>query len=173
MDPLQFSLFFVALLVAYFLVHLRLARFETYMREMAGIKTLNERLQGLVDGMERIRLDRVEEGLQQLHEDLVEVQDALQRVEKAQRSADTGPVVIPGVEPSAADRVRTAVEGRLLTMGYDNLRLLTDLSAANLDEEVEVRVECTKGGMTYKGLVRTRNGNVLGMDMQSVSVAFP
>ena len=62
MSPLQFSLFFAALLVAYILVHVRMVRFEKYLREIGGIKMLNERLNALSAGLERLRLDRVEEG---------------------------------------------------------------------------------------------------------------
>lgn len=176
MDPLQFSLFFVALVVGYVLVHLRLLKFQEYLKEIAGIKILNERLKGVVDGMERVRLDRVEEQLQQLHEDLEGVSKGLARVERASRAGGGGggsTVIAPGAEPSAADRIRAAVEGRLLAMGFTNLRLLTDLSKANLDEEVEVLLECEKQGMRQKGRVRSRNGAVIGVDIQSVAIGFP
>ena len=38
MTPLQFSLFFAAILVAYFLVHLRLIRFEAHLKEISGLR---------------------------------------------------------------------------------------------------------------------------------------
>ena len=44
MSALQFTLFFVALLVGYVLVHLRLVRFEEHLRKLAGIRGLDERL---------------------------------------------------------------------------------------------------------------------------------
>ena len=65
------------------------------------------------------------------------------------------------------------VEGRLLAMGFGNLRVLTDLSRANLDDEVIVLVECHKNGMLYKGRVTSRNGAIQGVDMQSVAAGFP
>ena len=38
MDTLQFALFFAALLVAYVLVHMRLVRFEAYLKEMSALR---------------------------------------------------------------------------------------------------------------------------------------
>lgn len=174
MDPFQFSLFFVAILIGYVLVHLRLVRFETYLREMGGIKSLNERLQGVADGMDRIRVDAHEDLLRQAVEELQKLRQDVQRVERAQREFEpTGPVLIPGAEPSAGDRVRGLVEGRLLQMGYGDLKVLTDLSRARLDTEIDVVVECLRNGMPYKGKVRVRNNGVQGVEMQSVAAGFP
>ena len=47
MTPLQFTLFFVALLVGYVLVHLRLVRFEEHLQKLAGIRGLDDRLRQL------------------------------------------------------------------------------------------------------------------------------
>jgi len=174
MDALQFSLFFAALLVGYILVHLRLVRFEAYLREMGGIKSLNDRLKGVADGMDRIRVDAHEDLLRQAVEELQKLRKDVQRVERAQREVEsTGPVLIPGAEPSAGDRVRGLVEARMFHMGYTDLRVLTDLSRARLDEEVDVTVECMRNGMPFKGKVRVRNNGVHGVDMQSVAAGFP
>ena len=71
-----------ALLVGYVLIHLRMVRFEQYLKEMAGIRTLNQRLETLAEALSRVRLDRVEQLLQQLHEDVRAVQRATSAVEE-------------------------------------------------------------------------------------------
>lgn len=174
MDIYQFSLFFAALLVAYVLVHVRLVRFETYLKEIAGIKSLNDRLKGVSDVLERVRLDRVEEQLDRLHEDLLELQETTDRVERAIRAA--GPAAGAASAPAAlaaGERIRAAVETRLLGLGYSDLRLLTDLSNANLDEDLEILVECTREYVACKGKVITRNGAIREVQMQPVTQTFP
>ena len=178
MTTLQFSLFFVALLIGYVLVHLRLVRFESYLREITMLKTLNERLKGVAENLERVRLDRTEERLVQLHEDLLGVQEATARVERALRreapAAPPMPVLsLPTFESNASDRIRAAVEARLLALGYGRLRLLTDLSGATLDEAVEIVVECERDHMPCKGKVVTRNGMVTDVHVQTSAQMFP
>jgi len=178
MDTLQFSLFFAALCVAYVLVHIRLAKFEAYLKEIAGLKLLNERLKGVSDVLERVRLDRVEELLAMLHEDLVEIAGIDQWIEKmVGRSASAAPAAALGqrteVESSAGDRVRAAVEARLLALGYGDLRILSELGGAQLDEQLEVQVECVKNHMPFKGTVVARNGGIADVQLQSVSQTFP
>lgn len=171
MTNLQFSLFFVALLVGYIMIHLRLARFETHLREVSHLKLLNERLKGVADHLEGLRLDRIEEGLSLLHEDLEQVRDATLRVERsnARIAADGGSAAVGG---SPADKIRAAIESRLLGMGYGNLRILADLSDASLDDELEILVECDKNHMPSKGRVITRNGSVQDVQLQSVAGTF-
>lgn len=173
MDALQFSLFFAALLLGYVMVHVRLVRFETYLKEIAGLKPLNERLKAVSDSVERVRLDRVEDLLQQLHEDLEGLRTAAGRVERAvaQKGEATAPAI--GGEGSPGERIRAVVETRLLDLGYNNLRLLTDVSKATLEEQVEVQVECERDHMLCKGKVSTRNGSVVDVQISSVAQSFP
>ena len=173
MDALQFSLCFAALLLGYVMVHVRLVRFETYLKEIAGIKTLNERLKAVSDSVERVRLDRVEELLQLLHEDLEDLRASSGRVERAVVSRSGGMVPGSGGERSAAERIRSVVETRLLDLGYNNLHLLTDLTKATLEEQVEVQVECERDHMPCKGKVSTRNGAVVEVQITSASQSFP
>lgn len=177
MTTLQFSLFFAGLLAAYFLVHLRLLRFEGYLREITGLKALNERLERVAQSIERVRLDRTEQGLSQLHDDLVTLVEGQARLERALRRADAAPapvaVAAVAVEATPADRIRDAVTHRLLSMGYGNLRLLSELGSASLDDRTEILVECERNHMGYKGKVVTRNGAVVDVQVQSVTQAFP
>jgi hypothetical protein len=174
MDLLQFSLFFAALLVGYLLIHLRMVRFEQYLKEMAGIRLLNQRLETLAEALSRVRLDRVEQLLQQLHEDMRAVQRATSAVEETlvrqpppiQNAAVLAPV-------SGAGRVQAVVETRLFQLGYSELRLLSDLTALPAEGDVEILVECEKAGMPCKGRVTVRNGAVYSVQIQSAAQTFP
>ena len=188
MDAWQFALFFVALVVGYVLVHLRLVRFEEHLQKLAGIRSmddrlrvLDERLLQIVEGFERIRLDRIENKLERLHDDLEDLREATTDVRQAVvqlpapvatdgEFAAKPPIVVP--EP-AGTRVRALVEGRLLQLGYGNLDILTDLSSLHSDNDVEVQVECERNGMPVKGRVIVRNGSVRDVAMQSAAQMFP
>jgi hypothetical protein len=177
MTILQFSLFFAALLIGYVLLHLRLVRFEAHLREIAGLKLLNERLQGVSQTLERVRLDRTEEALGLLHDDLVALNDAAARVERLLRQEQEAaspragsPEAVAAAPPA---RLRQIVEDRLLSLGYGNLRILTDLTGATLEDQRELIVECEKGHMPCKGKVVTRNGAIIDVQLQTVARTFP
>jgi hypothetical protein len=190
MDALQFSLFFVALLIGYVLVHLRLLRFEEHMQKLAGLRSIDDRLRGLDDrlrllgeGFEKVRLDRVEAHLDRLHDDLEDLREATADVQQAvvQIPAPQAPVVLreDPVAPVAAsseapgERVRAMVETRLLQLGYHDLQILTDLSALRAEHDIDVQVECERGGMPRKGRVLVRNGRVRDVALQSIVQMFP
>ena len=176
MSNLQFALFFVALIIGYVLVHLRLAKFETYLREVSVLQKLNERLQGVAEAMDRIKVDRLEEGLETLHCDAKELLDAAARIERntvaAEQVIEAGPVSgISGA--TAAERVLASVEERLFQLGFQKPRILTDLHNVALEDEVEVQVECERQMMPYKGKVKAKNGSILDVDVHSVVSMFP
>jgi len=175
MDIYQFSLFFAALVIAYILVHLRLLRFETYLKDIATLRLLNERLKDLCDRMERVRVDRVEDGLHQLHDDLGDLKALTKELAEIERSAPPSEVVVPTgrPEPTAAERIRAVVEERLLGLGYRNLRILTDLSHASLDEEITVQVECQRRHMACKGQVKSINGSISDVQIHTIVQSFP
>lgn len=181
MDVLQFSLFFAALLVAYVLVHLRLARFEEHMQKLAGIRALDDRLRVLVETVEKMRFDRVETHLERLHEDLQDLREATTEVQDAVVRIPRPTVVAVDPETAAAmprqesdgARILALVETRLLQLGYSNIQVLTDLANARAEGDVEVAVECERGGMATKGRVQLRNGAVRDVALQSVAQMFP
>ena len=175
MTPTQFALFFSAILIAYVLMHIRLTRFEKYLQEIAGLKLLNERLKGVSDVLERVRLDHVEDLLGQLHDDLVAIREGQERLDRGlgRVQQQAAPMPAPERESSAADRIRAAIESRLLSLGYSDLRVLTDLTDATLDAEIAVRVECSRQNMVAKGKVVTRNGAIVDVDLSSVAPVFP
>jgi len=189
MDGLQFTLFFTALLVGYVLVHLRLVRFEEHLQKLAGIRglddrlrQLDERLQQLAASFDRVRLDRVEAQLERLHDDLEDLREATSEVQHAV-------VQIPTLPPAAAEpvespapvagpggdigRVVGLVENRLLQLGYHDIVLLSDLAGVDTARDLELQVECWRGGMPVKGRVTVRNGSVRDVALQTVATMFP
>ncbi len=175
MSHVQFSLFFCALIVAYLLVHIRLRSFEVYLKEIARLRELNERLASVSDVLERVRLDNVEAHLGHLHEDLVEVQVGLKRVERAvgRVSVEAPPVAMAAPVPDQGPpQIQPVVEARLLALGYGRLHIITDLSDAAYEESQEIVVECTKDGMPFKGRVIIHNGAVQDVILQSVAQNF-
>lgn len=193
MDALQFSLFFFALVVGYVVVHLRLARFEEHLQKLAGIRGLDDRLRGLDERLQALttvfdkaRLDRVVQQLDRLHDDLEDVREATSEVRTAVVQIPPPPPMLPLPQPpspivevpvasteSAATRLRTLVETRLLQLGYHDLQLLSDLTHASLDADCEVLVEAERSGMPVKGRVLIRNGSVRDVAMQTVASMFP
>lgn len=188
MDAWQFALFFVALLVGYVLVHLRLVRFEEHLQKLAGIRGLDDRLRQLDDRLrllaesfDKVRVDRLEGQLERLHDDLEDLREATVEVQQAVVQIPT-PSVPPVVVASSAAEVPVAspasrivelVESRLLQIGYHDIQLLSDLGSADLARDIEVQVECWKGGMPVKGRVLVRNGAVRDVALQTVATMFP
>lgn len=189
MDALQFSLFFVALLVGYLLVHLRLIRCETHLQKLAGIRALDDRLRSLDDRLarlsevfEKFRVDRIEAQLERLHDDLEDVRDATTLVRQAvvqipapasQAVASLPSVPVPALVEDAAGRVCAVVETRLLQLGYGRIQILTDLTGLVSTTDVELQVEAERNGMPMKGRVTVRNGSVRDVALQSVVQMFP
>jgi hypothetical protein len=183
-DVLQFGLFFVALVVGYVLVHLRLVRFEEHLQNLAGIRGLDDRLRQLDDRLrqlaeafERVRLERVEDKLDRLHETLEDLREvaanappAVVQIPAPLPPSEPAPAAAPG--PSVASVV-AMVENRLLQLGYHDVVVLSDLSHVDLVRELDLQVECWRGGMPVKGRVQLRNGSVRDVALQSVAQMFP
>ncbi len=190
MSVLEFSLFFVAILVGYVLVHLRLVRFEEHMRKLAGIRSMDDRLRVvddrlrvMVELLEKARLDRIEGHIERLHEGLEDLREATGDVRQAVVEIPQPTVQLAAApdepRPAAAApepygaRVQGLIEARLLQMGYGGIQMLSELGAARADRDTEVQVECERGGMPTKGRVVVRNGAVRDVALQTVAQMFP
>lgn len=182
MDTLQFSLFFVALLVGYVLVHLRLVRFEEHMQKLGVIRSLDDRLRVLVEAIEKLDLGRIEHRLDQLHDDLEGLREATRNVREAVVEipalppASGAPIEIvhaPAPTETPAARVQALVESRLLQLGYGRIQLLSDLAGVTSHGDADVQVECERNGMPAKGHVLVRNFGVRDVAMQTVAPMFP
>lgn len=183
MTVLQFSLFFVALLIGYVLVHIRLARFEEHLQKLAGLRSVDERLKVLVTAVEKLgTLERIEASLDRLHGDLEDlreatggVQEAVYNLPQPSRSAAAveGEPVMAVAGESPAARLQALVESRLLQLGYGNIRILGDLTLVSDHGDADVTVECERGGMAAKGTVQVRNFGVRDVSLQTVAPMFP
>jgi len=182
MELWQFSLFFVALLLGYVVLHMRVARFEPYLHELQRLASLDARLQAIGAAMPAIdkqRLDRIESLLQRLHEDLEDLRETTQHVEEAVVQIPSAPPArepltgAAAAEATAGERLLAMVETRLLQLGCHNLRILTDLRGTPLDGDVEVQVECERAHMPQKGRVLLRNGAIRDVALQSAAPMFP
>lgn len=186
MSVLQFTLFFLAILVGYVLLHLRLVRFEDHLQKLSGIRSIDDRLRSLDDRMrllvetlEKLQLERIEQRLDRLHDDLEDLREATGDVRTAVVQIPAAPVGAPvaasalPLAESAGARIAALVEGRLLQLGYGNLQILTDLTGVQADRDVEVQVECERNSMPVKGRVLLRNGAVRDVALQTVAQMFP
>ena len=172
MTLLQFSLFFIAIVVAYALVHMRLVKFESYLKELTELRQLNERLKAVADAMERVNVERLEEGLQLLHEDAKDVSELAEKMDR-KLTQSRGERVAATPDVTGGERILAAVEERLFQLGYQKLRILTDVRHVRVEDEVEIQVECEKRMMPYKGKVVARNGAIVDVDIHSVVGMFP
>ncbi|MBL8728062.1 MAG: hypothetical protein JNM25_06500 [Planctomycetes bacterium] len=186
MDTLQFTLFFLAIVVGYVVLHLRLVRFEDHLQKLTGIRSIDDRLRSLDDRMrllvetlEKLQLDRIEQRLDRLHDDLEDVREATGEVRTAVVQIPSAPAGAPLAAAAVAlpeapgARIAALVEGRLLQLGYGNLQILTDLGDVRADRDVEVQVECERNSMPAKGRVLVRNGAVRDVALQTVAHMFP
>lgn len=180
MDLYQFSLFCVALLVAYVLVHVRLTRCEERLERLNHLPSIDDSLRALLESQSKLRTDRVEQLLDRLHDDLTDLREATTGVRQAvyeippptlvHTTGDTTPVA---VQETPGERILALVETRLLALGYGKLRVISDLATARGDREVEVAVECERNGMPCKGKVVVNNGAVCDVAMHSAVNMFP
>lgn len=187
MDALQFSLFFVALVVGYVLVHLRLVRFEEHLEKLAGIRGLDDRLRAIDDrlrtlgeAVDKVRFDRLERGVDRLHEDLEDLREATVKVQHAVvQIPPPPPPPTPTQEPTRTSEPTVAaailglIESRLLQLGYHDIDVLTDLDRVEATGDADVVVECWRGGMPQKGRVHVKNGSVRDVALQTVVNMFP
>jgi hypothetical protein len=182
MDALQFSLFFAALLIGYVLLHVRVARFEQHLEKLTLLRSLDDRLRQIDDrvqllgqSIDRIRVERVEAQLERLHDDLQDLREVAIGMQPS-------PVPLPPpAAPASADapaenhatRIVTAVENRLLQLGYRDVQILSDLHRLDPAADAELQIECWRAGMPSKGRVLVRNGVVRDVAVQSVTQMFP
>ena len=179
MTNLQFSLFFAALVLGFLLVHRRLLRISDQLRDLTALRGLDERIAQNAEMAQDVARVAIAESVREVRKDLNALIQAVERVEAVGTRAQQPQIVSPlpagaaDAAPAASDRIRAAIEQRLLALGYGDLRILSDLSRATLDEDLEVLVECDRNGMPHKGKITTRNAAVRDVELQSVAPMFP
>ncbi len=165
MTPLlQFSLTFTTLVVLAVILYLRLRHYEAYLRDLEGIKTLNQRLKALVDGLQSLGTKRVELQLQEIQEVLQEIRNGI--AQWPGRESEGSP-------SRSSPNLLDICERKLYAMGYEEVRVLSDLSGVNPLEPVRVVVEARKDGVACKGHLVLHGSAVTEMDLQRGYTSFP
>jgi len=78
------------------------------------------------------------------------------------------------VELGRADRLEDRIRARFAARGFNEIRILGDLAAAQEGTgQLRVPLESTKGGMTYKGYVVLEAGKVVDEKLTTSHDAFP
>lgn len=170
MELLYFSLIFVTLILLAGILYSRLGRYEAYLRDLQGIKTLNDRLGDLVDGLEGLKTRRVEDQIHQIQETLEQIRVGLER------QAGRAPVVQEIVQRAAPVPIlslQDVVESKLYNMGYQQVHIVSDLSEANSEEPLRIIVEARKDGTIHKGHLVLNGQSVTELDIQPVFGSFP
>ena len=170
MEPIYLILIFVTMILLAGIVLSRLGRYEAYLRDLEGIKTLNERLGDLVNGLEGLKTRRVENQVQEIHETLEQIRIGLER------QADRAPVVqeiVQRAAPAPAISLQDVVESKLYNMGFQEVLIVTDLSESTGEEPLRIIVEARKGGTIHKGHLVLNGQSVTELDIQPVFNSFP
>jgi hypothetical protein len=104
MSTFQFTLFFVALVVAIALVLVRLLRLEARFAELARLATIEAKLVAVATTIERTRLEPLETALRDIRGDLHEIAVGVERVERAVQRVQTLALATQGASTPAAPR---------------------------------------------------------------------
>lgn len=175
MDAIQFSLFFAALVIGYLLLHLRVSRFDKLLRELTGLRLLNERVGALVESVDRIRQQGLREQLERMQGDLQRLVEVTAQIERAiPEAVEHAPaVVLPAPGATAGEQIRANVVAHLQGLGFTNVRVLHELARVRFDEDLELQVECERQHMPCKGKVTVQGGTVRDAQVQSAAPMFP
>ncbi|MCA8970829.1 MAG: hypothetical protein KDC95_13630 [Planctomycetes bacterium] len=173
MTPLlQFSLTFVTLVVLTLVLYLRLLRYEAYLEaEKEAMKSLNDRLQKLVDGLEALGTRRVEDQLADIHDVLTGIRDGLDGRSQVAVAA----LASAGGETRmhAPSGLIDVVEAKLYNLGYTKVTVVTDLSSVDKERPVRVVVEAERDGALHKGHLVLSGTAVTEFEMQQSYTTFP
>jgi len=170
MEPIYLILIFVTMIVLAGIVLSRLGRYEGYLKDLGGIKTLNDRLGDLVSGLEGLKTRRVEDQIQEIHETLEQIRLAFDR------RVDRAPVVqeiVQRAAPAPTISIQDVVESKLYNMGFQEVLIVTDLSESTGEEPLRIVVEARKGGTIHKGHLVLNGQSVTELDIQPVFNSFP
>ena len=180
MTTLQFTLFFVALVLALALVHIQLAKLQAKLDELARLGRIEERMTTIVQAIDRLRLEPLEAVGRDVRSDLATVVEVLGRIEQVAARPVTIPAPPPVVapdrssgEPTAAEHAHAAIVAHLASLGCAKIRVLTDLATCAGEDDFEVLVECERGTMPCKGKLTLRGSTVRDAQIQMLAQMFP
>lgn len=172
LEQIPFILILVAILIAFLLLFLRTARFEGHLKEIQGLRQLNERVRRMNELLEGMDSSPLEARLLDLCHKAARMVELLERQEARpeKQGQDREARVSEGRE--GAD-VRSLVETVLYGMGYGKVRVLGAPMEVGASELVEIPVECVKADMVHKGIVSVQAGNVVECRIRPAYEVFP
>ncbi len=160
MQDVVLILIFVAMLLAFVVLVVRTARFETYLKELESLKYLNENIKKFVDAQAKLNTARMEEYLLELKEDAGRIVELLEGFRKSE-------------EERAREGNKMDLESVLLGMGYSKIKIIGELDGTGAPGLKEVQVECVKGDIVHKGTVTIDSGRVVDCRLKPAYEVFP
>ena len=149
-----------AVLVTFLLIYGRTTRFEGYLKEIQGLRNLNERIRSLNEAMERLDTSTMEEHLFDLRQKVSRLVVLLEERQEENRV-------------SSKNDARSALETVLFSMGFEKISVMGDLDRAAGADPVDVQVECVKAEVRHKGTVTMQAGSVVAVRMRPAYEVFP
>lgn len=165
------------LLVVLFQLQARLQKQPSELEPLAHLPRIEAAVRRLAEEREDLDLRRLEhvlidirDGQRRLEERLIGVVESLQTREVVVESRDGAPL-----ELSGGGRLAERVTGRLLSMGFERIEILTPFDELErlTDGDGEVLVEARRGGAPHKGRVLFREGAISDVRMRDGYEAFP
>lgn len=142
-------------------VHGRMAGMEERMKELSSLAFLPDRVQALAKELEALAVDDVRAELEQLHQDLVRLEDVI-----------AVPVAAPGEPPSRVQMVRALVTRFLREEGY--ISVVIDSEDGALEENpVSVLIHAVRKGVMVQGAVQVVDDHIAEVSLDPSYSSFP
>lgn len=163
------------LLAVLFQLLVRLQRQAQDLAPLSNLESIEKAVRGLAEERGDLELRRLEhvlidirDGQRRLEERLLAVVESLQSREVV---VDSGPVV----ELGGGGRLAERVTGRLISLGFERIEIVTPFEDLEriVDGDGEVVVEARRGGAPHKGRVILRDGAITDVRMRDGYEAFP
>ncbi|MDA0666287.1 MAG: hypothetical protein O3A95_01760 [Planctomycetota bacterium] len=142
-------------------VHGRMAGMEERLKELSALAFLPDRVQALAKELEALAVDDVHAELEQLHQDLVRLEDVI-----------AVPVAAPVEPPSRIQMVRALVTRFLREEGF--LSVVIESEDAALDENpVFVSIHAVRKGVLVQGTVEVVDDHIAAVSLDPSYSTFP
>lgn len=142
-------------------VHGRMSGMEERLKELSALAFLPDRVQALAKELEALAVDDVRAELEQLHQDLVRLEDVM-----------AVPVAAPVEPPSRIQMVRALVTRFLREEGY--LSVVIESEDAVLDENPSsVAIHAVRKGVLVQGTVEVVDDHVSEVSLDPSYSTFP
>ncbi|MFK5956358.1 MAG: hypothetical protein QM477_07950 [Planctomycetota bacterium] len=150
-----------ACLVLIWRVHGRMAGAEERLKELGSLAFLPDRVQALAKELEALAVDDVRAELEQLHQDLVRLEDVI-----------SVPVVAPAEPPSRIQMVRALVTRFLREEGYLSVVIVSEDSDLQ-ENPVSVSIHAMRKGVLVQGTVEVVDNHVAEINLDPSYSTFP